>query len=742
MNRRIALRMLLSAAAVLCLKGGMQRGASAAESGTENPVQPDSFSLSVSGVFPGTDADACISAIYLDWAEGWYLFLPAAADRSHLTLRYETAAEEPLLLNGKEAGSGAETGLFAEADAFTMQAGDAELGTLHVMQSDLGCMYLTLGEGDRAMLDTDKDYSASGSALILAADGAVQYNGLLETVKGRGNSSWAYAPKKPYNIRLAKKASLFGMGAAKKWALLSNYLDQSLLRNEIAFAMSRQAGLDFTPDTAFADLYLDGEYRGVYQVSERVLVHPERVCITDLEAETQKLNDKPLKEYPLRVAEGTLNGEENGSYQYYEIPNDPADITGGYLIQFQLRNRAKRGEFITDRGVICEVCGPKYASKAQTEYIRGFVQELEDAIYSADGCNKRGKHYSAYLDTDSLALGYLVQEITENIDGAMTSFYFYKDSDLTGDGKLHYGPVWDFDLAFQNYSRAVTAPDGELRYSVLPEHIYARYVPVSGYSPETAEQTGITAQSWIQRLWQDDAFVRRCAVLYEERFDSYLAALTAADGIITQTAARISPAAEMNCIRWHAFGGAPYKPIGPATGESFSECVGYVRENLAKRRAFLQSDFLQESIRCCTASLKQMTGEDMAAYQAAEQLKITALQRDYTAKLAAAETAAEAERILPEAEAALAEIPRRLLCGDFNDDGSVSLEDAQTLLTYYTGTLAGKETKISATQRRNGDADQNGVLDVADAQHILQHYAAALTGKDYPLPVKTAAVQT
>ena len=95
------------------------------------------------------------------------------------------------------------------------------------------------------------------------------------------------------------------------------------------------------------------------------------------------------------------------------------------------------------------------------------------------------------------------------------------------------------------------------------------------------------------------------------------------------------------------------------------------------------------------------------------------------------------------AEQALADIPRTLLCGDFDADGAVGLEDAQSLLLYYTENVAGKTPQISATQRRNGDTDQNGTLDVTDAMHILMHYTAGLAGESYPLPVseenKTAA---
>ena len=746
MKQRRGFCFLLTAAAVLCFAGHLAVCAGAADAADAPPEQTETpsvqqtpeqaeFAFSVSGVFSG-DAAYSVDAVYIDWAESWYLFLPAAADRSSLTVSCQTPDGSPLILNGSIVYTGEETDLLASADDFAMQAGEQPLGALHVMQSNLGCMYLTAAAGEFDHVNSSKSYTAEGSALILSADGTVQYDGAFEKLKGRGNSSWDYAEKRPYNFKLPQKADLFGLGAAKKWALISNSLDHSLLRNQIAYALSRQSGLAYTPDAAFVDLYLDGEYRGVYQLTERVQIHRERVNITNLEDATQLLNEQPLSEYKRQTVGGTLNGEENGSWQYYDIPNDPADITGGYLIQFQLRSRSKRGEFVTDRGVIFEVCEPEYASKAQTEYIRGFVQELEDAIYSETGYNSRGRHYSDYLDVDSFALGCLIQEITENVDSTSTSFYFYKDSDLTGDGKLHYGPVWDFDLAYQNYSLALKAPDGELHFAVLPDQIYARYVPVSGYTPETAAETGITAQSWQLRLWQDADFVCRSAELYAARFADYLDALTADSGIIAQMQDAIAPAAEMNLIRWHAFGGAPYKRIGPSNGDSFAECVGYVRGNLQKRNAFLRGDYLSESIRACTDALTHQTADVLGLYDAPEQKQLTALQTKYTQQLASAETAPAAAEILHQAEQALTEIPRTLLCGDFDADGSVTLEDAQRLLTYYTATVAGNPAEITATQRRNGDADANGTLDVADATHILRRYTAEMSGGEYPLPAK------
>lgn len=745
MDMRRCFRLIGTAAAVLLFAGysaccgyaAVLPSDAAGEQQADSPKPaPEGFSLAVSGVF-AEQPEAQIDALYIDWAEAWYLFLPTAADRSRLTVTCQTPDGSPLILNGKIVYTGAETDLLASADDFTIQAGASPLGELHVMQSNLGCMYLTAGEGVLDRLAVYKSYEAEGSALILGADGSVQYQGAFEKMKGRGNSSWDYADKKPYNFKLTEKTDLFGLGAAKKWALISNSLDQSMLRNAAAYAMSRQAGLAFTPDCAFADVYFDGEYRGVYQVTERVNVHKERVNITDLEKATEKVNEKPLEEYLRVVADGTFLGEENGSFRYYDIPNDPADITGGYLIQFQLRQRSKRGEFVTNRGVICEVCAPEYATQAQTEYIRGFVQELEDAIYSDTGYNSLGRHYSEYLDVDSFALGYLIQEITENIDSTATSFYFYKDSDLTGDGRLHYGPVWDFDLAYQNYSLTQTSPDGMVMYAVKPDNLYARYVPVSGYNPQTAEQTGITAKSWILQLWDDDAFVRRCSLLYADVFADFLDELASETGQIVQMQEAIAPGAEMNLIRWHAFGWRPYKRIGPATGDTFAECVDYVNRNLLLRNAFLRGEFLQESIRACDSTLTHETTDLLAEYDAAEQKKVKALQKKYAGLLASAESAAAAEQLMVQAEQALAKIPRTLLCGDFDADGTVGLEDAQRLLQYYTKSIAGHSEEITATQRRNGDADQNGTLDVTDAMHILRYYTARLGGKEFALPVKS-----
>lgn len=140
-----------------------------------------------------------------------------------------------------------------------------------------------------------------------------------------------------------------------------------------------------------------------------------------------------------------------------DVPNDPEDITGGYLLEMELPERYKDeiSGFVTTGGQAVTMKCPECVSKAQIDYIADFYQKVEDALYSKDGYYTDGdgnRHpLSEYVDIESLARMYLIQEFSMNLDSGITSFYFYKDSYITGDGKLHAAPVWDFDVALGNY---------------------------------------------------------------------------------------------------------------------------------------------------------------------------------------------------------------------------------------------------------------------------------------------------
>lgn len=551
---------------------------------TEIPVSE----FRVSELSPASDTELDYTDWWFsEWEDCRYIFLPATADRNDLVITY--TAEDTLRLNGEAVTSGRHTSILASNDEFDITVGDRDCGTLKIMQSELGCIYLSTSTGGLDFLDGSRYRTESGTALMLDANGGTVYSGDIGKLSAHGNSSWDYSKKKPYNLKLPQKANLYGMGKAKKWALISNYLEHSMIRNRVTDEISREAGMDTVLDSVFVDLYADGSYRGTYQLYERVQIQKNRVNIRDLEEETEKLNELDLEEYP-HLAEGAADTSEymENSYKYYDIPNDPADITGGYLLQLQQFNRypykADSG-FVTSRGQAIEMDGPQHASKAQVEYIRAFVQDMEDAIYSDTGYNSKGKHYSDYIDVDSLITAYLVEEISENIDATGSSFYFWKDSDLTGDGKLHFSPSWDHDFSYGSFPARVMNEDGETGYSYRTDNLYAAYFTINGYKESGRPTVG---RSWIGKLYQDESFVKRVAEIYSERFMPVLNRLSEGpEPQIRDIAGSIALSAEMNNARWHTYGGAEYCVFGSSSGDTFMESVDLVRSFIEARKDWL-----------------------------------------------------------------------------------------------------------------------------------------------------------
>ncbi|MCQ2407952.1 MAG: CotH kinase family protein [Oscillospiraceae bacterium] len=695
----------------------------------------------VSGLAPQAETDLDRAEWYFaEWEDAHYIFLPATADRSHLTVTYTLPeGKKELLLDGETLESGKETARFAEKDSFALTVDGEDCGELRVMQSDIPCAFLELTDYTIAELSETKSNVSAGSAVFFDAAGGIQYQGGIDTFKGRGNSSWFYSVRKPFNIKLSEKADLYGMGKAKKWALLSNWNDQSNLRNAVASVLGQQSGLQYAGDSRFVDIYLNGEYYGTYELAERVEIQSQRVDITNLEKATEKVNEKALSEYPMIIENGTFRGEEVNSYRYYDIPNNPEDITGGYLVQFQMRWRSAAAEFVTSRGHLLEIVEPEYPTQAQVEYFRAFVQDMEDAIYAEDGYNAKGKHYSEYLDVESFAIGYLIQEITENPDGAQTSFYLWKDSDLTGDGKLHYGPPWDFDLAFGNYGIGLKRPDGSMSYSYVTENLYPLYMNLTGYDVNHPER-GSEIESILMKLWQKDEYIRLLADLYAERFDAQLIALSDPEqeggSGIQQMADSIANAMAMHNMRWHMYGVYPYKTLGSYTGKSWEENVEFLRKFVQRRQRYLSTVFVKEVIGRDASAADETIDSALALYDEPEQQVLIAFRAELAERFAETETIPEADALLAEAAPMLDSLPQTELSGDFIVDGEVNVLDAQMLLIFVTDRFTGLNVSATATQERNGDVNKSEMLDSADAQHILLHYTASLAGNDYKLPTR------
>lgn len=379
----------------------------------------------------------------------YYLCMPAAADLSSVKLHFGgNVTEGTVMINGTSVTSGETIDLSKEK---TVQISLARSTiTVNILQSaNVPSVFIATESGNLNKIHASKENKESGTMQIVKADKTVDYDGTLKQIKGRGNATWNYA-KKPYNIKLDKAAGLLGLGKEKGFCLLANYTDYSLLRNRIVYDLAEEVGIPFTMDARSIDLYINGDYMGAYLLTEKIEIGENVVDIVDLEGATEDVNSEDLDSY----AQGGTNRWAVNTQKWVDIPNNPEDITGGYLLEMELNDRYPNevSGFVTTGGQAVVIKYPEYASKNQVKYISSFYQELEDAIYSETGYNSLGKHFSDYIDVESFARMYALQEFAMNLDVGITSFYLYKDSDLEGDGKIHAAPVWDFDRALGNYS--------------------------------------------------------------------------------------------------------------------------------------------------------------------------------------------------------------------------------------------------------------------------------------------------
>ncbi len=383
----------------------------------------------------------------------YYWSLPSSADLSNLTVYHNF---DSVKINGNTITSGNSYSFFENGQTYTVIADGAEYNLCVQKATGIGSIFLTTESGSMRTVHSSKDNKESGQLVAIDYDGSVSYDDKLDSIKGRGHSTWRLA-KKPYNIKLDKKASLLGMDKNKKWCLLANAQDNSMIRNVFMYDLANELGLDFSPESRFVDLYANGQYLGTYQLTQKIEAGDgELVDITDLQKNTEEavanalgIEDADLEELYGNNVYSVNEDEYYNSRKGFNIPYNPDDITGGYLMEFVV-DIDEPSSFITDWGQAVNMKAPEYCSAEQINYIADFMQDLEDALFSDDGYNTKGKHYTEYIDIRSAAIMYILQEFSLNIDGGISSCYFYKDSDITGDGKVHASPCWDFDVALGN----------------------------------------------------------------------------------------------------------------------------------------------------------------------------------------------------------------------------------------------------------------------------------------------------
>lgn len=333
---------------------------------------------------------------------------------------------------------------------------------LVILQSaGLATVYVETQSGSVRDLHKNKENSEQGTVRVITDSGSLEYSGKIDSLSCRGNSSWTETEKKSYSVTLLESADLLNLGSANRWTLLADALDETFMRNRLVYDAANAIGLKYTVNSAWVDLYLNGEYVGLYRLSERNEVHPERV---DIATENSVL----------------ISGEMESRLIKQNIP---------YISTAS--NQAMRIHY------------PTVLSNEAVEEVSRRLQAVENAILSAEDMDPvSGEKLEELIDIESFVKKYLVDEVFGNIDGGMFSQYYYFDGG-DPDGKLYAGPVWDYDLSMGS----------DFMWQIENPQAYYANRPRISQGNDSA---------WIYALCKKDAFVNRAVELYQEEVLPYL----------------------------------------------------------------------------------------------------------------------------------------------------------------------------------------------------------------------------
>ena len=336
---------------------------------------------------------------------------------------------------------------------------------------------------------TSKDYylqgtyylDPMGAADIEAID--TKDSPLTLEIKGRGNYTWTGFDKKPYRLKLTEKAALMGLKKNKHFALLAHADDsKGFMRNTIGFYFSEQIGMAWTPKAKPVELVLNGDYKGLYFLTETIRVDKDRVNIVEQE----------------------------------DNETDSENITGGWLVEIDNYRDDPQIRFMegdTGEEMAITYKTPEELSSAQEQFLRAEMERIDRLVYG----DKNSDELWQYVDMDALAKFYIVQEITDNYESFHGSCYLYRDM---GEGqKWMFGPVWDFGSAFNHDKEQYLYEGREWHNHWIPEickfpkfmervkeiwqwlHYY-KYDSVYDYATEFANHITEAAKNDAER-WKD-----------------------------------------------------------------------------------------------------------------------------------------------------------------------------------------------------------------------------------------------
>lgn len=397
-----------------------------------------------------------------------YLFLPGQADLtnvrlssssgsvevwSYTTSSYISAADG---VDMNELGMTDSTGELPQSGGSLWVLINGAESNLTVMHSSAIRSVFLNTDHDRSYVDSSSDHSATdtGTMTVFApGSSAPVFDGAIDGVRGRGNSTWGGCSKKPYQVKLKKKVELLGNGEkSKTWLLLANAADPTLLRNTISYKLGLYLGSEGTPTCEPCDLYYNGEYRGSYLITEKVKVEKSGVDIDDLDDANEEVNaGADALENPSAHRAWATNkyGEQ---FSYVDGLVSPENISGGYLVELDARVSDEPAMFYAG-GHAFVLHAPEVATYDEAKYISELFSEAFAAAQTGGEDSKSGKVMGELFDENTLIATGLAEDFVCESDYLYSSSYFY----VKADSEIVYlGPIWDCDRSFY-YGRETSA---------------------------------------------------------------------------------------------------------------------------------------------------------------------------------------------------------------------------------------------------------------------------------------------
>ncbi len=340
-----------------------------------------------------------------------YCYVPYYVDTTNLVASFNFGGTA--YIESERQYNGISENDFSNNVVYTVETDSDDIKTFEIiiLQSDLPVIQIETVEDERVLSRTEY---INATIQVFSED--IYSTPIISDceIRVRGNAT-ATLPKLPYKIKTSQEIVLAGLEKGSEFVLLADYYDNTLSRNTLSFLMAEEFGMEYYNETQLVEVLINGEYYGVFNLTNQIDVHTSSVNITSMTT----------------------------------ADNSGENLTGGYLLELDGRlNEDMTNGFYTEVGVPVRIISPTNPTSEQFDYMQNYIGEFEKYLMAED-FSYNGNDLESYMDFDSFAAMYWVNEITKNTDFIYPlSFFIHKDIN----GKLVAGPVWDFDIAGGNFT--------------------------------------------------------------------------------------------------------------------------------------------------------------------------------------------------------------------------------------------------------------------------------------------------